>query len=91
MRVVAYFESLQTAVLNLTVIFEDHRKQKNLDPINKVTMEYIRSELPQAKYIMLATTTDISMANYTNYTTTGFPWVRSGGEGYDLGFYDFTL
>eukprot|EP01043_Picozoa_sp_COSAG02_P109937 COSAG02_NODE_46047_length_352_cov_0.715415_1_plen_39_part_00 len=32
---------------------------------------------------MLATTTDISEANYTNYTTTGFPWLRSGGEGYD--------
>jgi hypothetical protein len=30
MRVVAYFEPLQTAVLNLTVIFEDHRGQKNL-------------------------------------------------------------
>ncbi len=83
MRVVAYFEPLRTAVLNLTVIFEDHRGQKNLDPINKVTVEYIRSELPEAKYIMLATTTEISEANYTNYTATGFPWLRSGGEGYD--------
>ena len=36
MRTVAYFEPLKAAVLNLTVIFEDHRGQRNLDPINKV-------------------------------------------------------
>ena len=41
MRMVAYFAPLQTAVLNLTVIMEDHRGQKNLDPINKVTADFI--------------------------------------------------
>ena len=38
MRTVAYFEPLKAAVLNLTVIFEDHRGQKNLDPLNKVIL-----------------------------------------------------
>ena len=59
MRMVAYFAPLQTAVLNLTVIMEDHCGQKNLDPINKVTADFIRREMPQAKYVMLATTTHI--------------------------------
>ena len=36
MRTVAYFKPLKAAVLNLTVIFEDQRGQKNLDPLNKV-------------------------------------------------------
>ena len=37
MRTVGYVAPLRAAVLNLTVIFEDHRVQRNLDPINKVT------------------------------------------------------
>ena len=37
MRTVGYFAPLKAAVLNLTVFFDDHGGQKNLDPINKVT------------------------------------------------------
>ena len=37
MRTVGYFEPFRAAVLNLTVIFENHRGQKNLDSFNKVT------------------------------------------------------
>ena len=36
MRTVGYFAPFKAAVLNLTVIFDDHIGQKNLDPINKV-------------------------------------------------------
>ena len=37
MRTVEYFEPVKAAVLNLTVIFKNHRGQKNLDSFNKVT------------------------------------------------------
>ena len=37
MRTVGYFQPFKAAVLNLTVIFEKHRGQKNLDSFNKVT------------------------------------------------------
>ena len=37
MRTVGYFEPFKAAVLNLTVIFKNHRGQKNLDSFNKVT------------------------------------------------------
>ena len=82
MRVVAYFAPLQTAVLNLTVIMKDSRGQKNLDLMNKVTGDYIRRAIPQAQYIMLATSRH-QQANYNTYTVTGFPWLRGNGEGYD--------
>ena len=36
MRIVGFFEPLKAAVLNLTVIFQNHRGQRNLDPMNKV-------------------------------------------------------
>ena len=38
MRSVGYFKPFKAAVLNLTVIFEKHRGQKNLDAFNKVTI-----------------------------------------------------
>ena len=38
MRSVGYFKPFNAAVLNLTVIFDKHRGQKNLDAFNKVTI-----------------------------------------------------
>ena len=38
MRVVAYFWTMKAIVLNLTVIFKHARSQKNLDPMNKVSI-----------------------------------------------------
>ena len=35
-RMVSYFHPMRAVVLNLTVIFEDHRGQRHLDPMNKV-------------------------------------------------------
>ena len=36
MRIVGFSEPLKAALLNLTVIFQDHHGQRNLDPMNKV-------------------------------------------------------
>ena len=38
MRVIAYFRPMKAIVLNLTVIFMHARSQKNLDPMNKVSI-----------------------------------------------------
>ena len=45
-RQVSYFKPLEIAVLNTTVIFEDYEHQKNLDPLQKLTGDYIKKELP---------------------------------------------
>ena len=42
MRIVGYLPQLKAAVLNLTVVFEDHREQRNLDPINKLTYSLLQ-------------------------------------------------
>ena len=44
MRMVGYFAPLQTAVLNLTVIFKDHRGQKNLGGVRLVRHTEQRTE-----------------------------------------------
>eukprot|EP00588_Corethron_pennatum_P030363 CAMPEP_0194340680 /NCGR_PEP_ID=MMETSP0171-20130528/87246_1 /TAXON_ID=218684 /ORGANISM="Corethron pennatum, Strain L29A3" /LENGTH=181 /DNA_ID=CAMNT_0039105735 /DNA_START=176 /DNA_END=718 /DNA_ORIENTATION=+ len=82
MRTVGYFEPFRAAVVNLTVIFKCHHGQKNLDPLNKVTIEYILKEFPAARYIMLATTTNISKVNYNHYLSTGFPVRSEDGNEY---------
>ena len=47
-RQVSYFKPLAIAVLNTTVIFEDYEHQKNLDPLQKLTGDYIKRQLPDA-------------------------------------------
>ena len=41
MRTVGYFAPFKAAVINLTVILSDHRTNKNLDPMNKVSSIYV--------------------------------------------------
>ena len=43
-RQVSYFKPLRIAVLNTTVIFEDYEHQKNLDPLQKLTGDYINMQ-----------------------------------------------
>jgi hypothetical protein len=43
-RQVSYFTPLEIAVLNTTVIFEDYEHQKNLDPLQKLTGDYINMQ-----------------------------------------------
>ena len=79
-RQVAYFAPLDMIVLNTTVIFGDGLGQKNLDPIQKMTSDYIRQVYPSATRAAVVTSEELSPANWMNYTTNGFPWRRGGGS-----------
>ena len=58
-------------MLNLTVIKEDNRGAKNLDPLNKMTTDKLIKLFPNMQRVMLATSATFSPANFKNYTTTG--------------------
>ena len=47
-------------------------------------MKYIESTFTNAKFIMFATTPEWNKANYTNYTTVGFPVRIKDGDGYKM-------
>ena len=78
-RQVAYFEPLNMIVLNTTVIFDAHQKQKNLDPLQKCTSDYIHEKYPDATRLAVVTSPELSVANWNNYTTNGFPWNKGDG------------
>jgi hypothetical protein len=82
-RMVSYFEPLKMAVLNTTVIFDAHKGQKNLDPLQKITSQYIRKTYPDATRIAVVTNPGLNEANWNNYTKNGFPWSN------DEGTYDY--
>ena len=73
-RIVSYYEPFEAAVLNLTVINEDNRGAKNLDPLNKMTTDKLIKLFPNMQRVMLATSATFSPANFKNYTTTGLPF-----------------
>ena len=78
-RQVAYFKPLNMIVLNTTVIFDAHQKQKNLDPLQKCTSDYMHKKYPDATRIGVVTSPDLSPENWQNYTTNGFPWNNGDG------------
>ena len=78
-RQVAYFEPLNMIVLNTTVIFDAHQKQKNLDPLQKCTSDYIHEKYPKATRLAVVTSPELRVANWNNYTTNGFPWNKGDG------------
>jgi hypothetical protein len=78
-RQVAYFEPLKMVVLNTTVIFKQQRGQKNLDPLQKCTSEYIAKAYPDATRLAVVTSPELSVANWNNYTKNGFPWNNGDG------------
>eukprot|EP01046_Picozoa_sp_COSAG06_P014986 COSAG06_NODE_947_length_11359_cov_13.054707_1_plen_174_part_00 len=78
-RQVAYFEPLNMIVLNTTVIFDAHQKQKNLDPLQKCTSDYIHEKYPDATRLAVVTSPELSVANWNNYTKNGFPWNNGDG------------
>ena len=81
-RSVSYYEPFKAVVLNLTVINEDNRGAKNLDPLNKTTTDKLIKLFPDMQRVMLATSAEFSPANFKNYTTTGFPFKQPEDKEY---------
>ena len=81
-RIVSYYEPFEAAVLNLTVINEDNRGAKNLDPLNKTTTDKLIKLFPDMQRVMLATSAEFSPANFKNYTTTGLPFKQPEDKEY---------
>ena len=81
-RIVSYYKPFEAAVLNLTVIKEDNRGAKNLDPLNKMTTDKLIKLFPDMQRVMLATSATFSPANFKNYTTTGLPFKQPEDKEY---------